>query len=262
VTFVPTADTTSGVTAGTTRTLTLNRGQALPVVSNVGDLTGTPVTSTKPVSVFGGHMCANVPDNQTVACDHLVEQLPGTSTWGKSFLTVPLKTRVRGDTFRILASQNDTTVSINGAAAAVLNKGEAYQQLIDGQSAIPADKPILVAQYSNGSAFDGVTSDPFMMLISPNERSLSQYTFAAPGTGFSQNFVNVIAPTSAIGDIVLDGTSVPAGEFTPIGSTAYSGAQLDLTPGSHTMSSEKPFSISVYGFDVYDSYGYPGGAAF
>ena len=61
VTIVPTADTTSGVTAGTATTKTLNRGEALPVQSSTGDLSGSMVTSSKPVSVFGGHKCANVP---------------------------------------------------------------------------------------------------------------------------------------------------------------------------------------------------------
>ena len=41
VTYTPTADTTSGVTAGTATTKTLNKGEALPVSSNAGDLSGT-----------------------------------------------------------------------------------------------------------------------------------------------------------------------------------------------------------------------------
>lgn len=262
VTYVPTAATTSGVNAGQSKTVTLNQGQALPVSSNAGDLSGTTISSTKPVAVFGGQQCADVPDTGTQYCDHLEEQLPGTGTWGKNFLTVPLKTRLKGDTFRMIASEDNTAVSVNGSVVATLAKGAVHQQIIDGQSTISADKPILVAQYSNGTTYDGVTSDPFMMLTTPNEQFLSQYTFATPATGFAKNFVNVVAPTSSIGDVKLDGAPVPAGEFTQIGSTDYSGAKLDLTLGSHSMSSSKPFGIYVYGFDTDDSYGYPGGAAY
>ncbi len=262
VTYVPTADTTAGVNAGVSTTKTLNKGDALPVQSSTGDLSGSSVTSTKPVAVFGGHECANVPNNQTLYCDYLVEQLPGTGTWGKSFLTVPLKTRLNGDTFRMVAEQDGTTVSVNGAVVANLNKGQVHQQIIDGQSTVTADKPILLAQYSNGTTYDGVTSDPFMMLVTPTEQFLSDYTFTTPATGFRVNYVNVVAPTASVGDVKLDGAVVPGGAFTPIGSTGFSGAQLDLTLGSHTITSSQPLGIYVYGFDQDDSYGYPGGAAY
>ncbi len=262
VTYTPTADTTSGVIAGVPTTKTLNVGEALPVESATGDLSGTSITSTKPVAVFGGHRCANVPNNGTLACDYLVEQLPGTGTWGKSFLTVPLKTRLNGDTFRMLAQQDGTTVSVNGAVVANLNKGQVHQQIIDGQSTVTADKPILLAQYSNGTTYDGVTSDPFMMLVSPTEQFLSDYTFTTPASGFGENFVNVVAPTASVGDVKLDGAVVPGGAFTPIGSTGFSGAQFDLTLGSHDHVEPSRSGIYVYGFDQADSYGYPGGAAY
>ena len=87
-------------------------------------------------------------------------------------------------------------MSINGAVAATLNKGEVHQQIIDGQSTVTADKPILMAQYSNGTTFDDVDSDPFMMLTTPTEQFLSEYTFTTPATGFSGNFVNVVAPAT------------------------------------------------------------------
>jgi len=262
VTYTPTADTTSGVTAGTATTKTLNKGEALPVSSNAGDLSGSKITSSKPVAVMAGQQCADVPNTTYGACDYLVEQIPGTGTWGKSFLTVPLKTRLNGDTFRIVAAEDNTTVAVNGAAVATLNAGQVHQQIIDGQSTITSDKPVLVAQYSNGTDWDNVTSDPFMMLTSPTEQFLSDYTFTTPATGFSANFVNVVAPSSAVGDVKLDGSAIPAGQFTAIGSSGYSGAQVDLTLGSHTVTSSKPVGISVYGFADYDSYGYPGGAAY
>ena len=262
VTYVPKAKTTSGTEIGVATTTTLNAGEALPVASLNGDLSGSVVTSTKPVAVFGGHECAFVPDDNTWACDHLVEQIPSTSTWGKEFLTVPLKTRSGGDTFRMIASEDATTVSVNGAAVATLDRGQVHQMSIDGKSTVSADKPILVAQYSNGQDWDDVVSDPFMMLVPPTEQFLSEYTFATPANGFRSNFVNVVMPTSAVGGLTLDGAGVPAAEFNQIGSTEFSGAQLDLAAGSHSMSAKEPFGIYVYGFDSYDSYGYPGGAAY
>jgi uncharacterized repeat protein (TIGR01451 family) len=50
-------------------------------------------------------------------------------------------------------------------------------------------------------------------------------------------------------------------EFTAIGDSGYSGAQLTVALGSHTFSSQIPFGVTVYGFDNADSYGYPGGGS-
>ena len=50
-------------------------------MESVNDLTGTRIISSKPLSVFSGSECANVPQG-IGACDHLVEQVPPTVTWG------------------------------------------------------------------------------------------------------------------------------------------------------------------------------------
>ncbi|MCY7422715.1 MAG: hypothetical protein LH478_13350 [Chitinophagaceae bacterium] len=261
VTITPTVST-DGRTAGVPYNINLNQGQTYQL-RNTGaapnDLSGTVVVSTKPIAVFGGHQCANIPPG-AVACDFVVEQLPPTSAWGKNFVTVPLKTRRSGDTFRFLASTNSTEVRVNGALVATLNRGQLFETILTSSSQITSTQPILVAQYSNGTSFDDVTSDPFMMLITPYEQFLGNYTFATPAAGFRFNFVNVVSPASAVGAIKLDGVTIPAAAFTPIGSTGFSGAQLDLTAGTHIINGTNlPFGIFVYGFDFADSYGYPGG---
>lgn len=265
--ITPTADNaTSTRLAGQTFTITLNQGQTYQFqTAGVGvDITGTVITANRPIAVFGAHQIADVPVTATAA-DHLVEQLPPISTWGQSFVTVPLKTRIGGDTFRILASNDGTHVSINGTELAVLDQGEFYEQIIDGPSQITADQPILVAQYSNGSSFDSVTSDPFMMLVPPFEQFLGKYTVTTPTTGFSQNFINIAAPSSAVGFLTLDGVTISSDDFTAIGTSGFSYAQISVELGSHVIADSRtagkgsPFGVSVYGFDYYDSYGYPGG---
>jgi hypothetical protein len=261
VTITPTV-TTSGRLAAVPFNITLNQGQTY-LLRNTGsfpsDLSGTIIMSDKPIAVFGSHQCANIPRG-FFACDHVVEELPSTASWGKNFITVPLKTRLKGDTFRFLASQNATTVQVNGATVATLNRGQFFETVLTTASQVISDKPILVAQYSNSSSFDDVTSDPFMMLIPPFEQFLGAYTITTPASGFSQNFVNVVAPNAAVGTIMLDGAIIPAGSFTPVGSTGFSGAQLNISLGAHNLSGGGlPFGVFVYGFDSFDSYGYPGG---
>jgi hypothetical protein len=262
VTITPATDTDGGSLAGVPFNVVLNEGQALPVEASSGDLTGSIISSSAPVAVFGGNQCANIPNSGTGYCDHVVEQIPGTSTWGKSFLTVPLKNRLNGDTFRMLASENNTTVKVNGSTVATLNTGQVHTQLIDGSSEVTSDKPLLLAQFSNGSTFDGVTSDPFMMLIPPTEQFLASYTVTTPATGFAQNFLNLVVPTPAVASVMVDAAPLPGGTFTAIGSSGYSGAQIDVGLGAHTASAALPLGVYAYGFDTDDSYGYAGGASF
>lgn len=260
VTITPTV-TTGARTAGIPYNITLNQGQTYQLRNTSAapaDLSGTIVQSDLPIGVFGSHQCANIPQG-FVACDHLVEQLPPTTTWGTAFVTFPLATRVNGDTFRILASEDVTTVSINGVVVATLNRGEFHETVITGAAVINTDKPVLVAQYSNSSSFDGVTSDPFEVLVPPFEQFLPSYTITTPASGFVSNYVNVVAPNAAVGAITLDGVPIPAGDYTPIGASGFSGAAVPVSLGSHNLGGPLPFGLTSYGFDSFDSYGYPGG---
>lgn len=262
VTITPSVATQGGHAAGVPYDVTLNAGQMYQVQSAAAndDLSGTTLQSAKKIAVFGGHQCANIPSNSYTACDHVVEQLSPNETWGTSFLTVPLKTRVGGDTFKFLAAQDGTEVRVNGAVVANLNAGQSYQQIIDGNSTVTSNKPIYVAQFSNSSSFDGVTSDPFMMMVPPFEQYQTGYTITTPATGFPNNFLNIVAPDAEVGSIAVDGTPVPAGDFTPIGTSGFQGAQVDIAIGSHTVTgSGRPFGVFVYGFADFDSYGYAGG---
>ena len=224
----------------------------------ISDLTGVEVTSSRPVAVFGGNQCANIPIGVGY-CDHIVEQLPPTRAWGQAFLTMPLAGRTGGDTFRFLAAEDDTVVTVNGATVATLDRGEVHEQLIDGPARIEGTGPLLVAQFSNGSGFDGTISDPFMALTPPYEQFLSAYTVSTPASGFRTNVVNVVAPEAAVGEVRLDGEAIAADLFTPIGETGFAGAQVPVGLGTHNLDSSSPFGVTVYGFDADDSYGYPGG---
>lgn len=246
---------------GTPFSITLNQGQTyqLSVASVLGaDLSGSIISADKPVAVFGAHECTSIPSTYP-ACDHIVEQLFPTSSWGKNFVSMPLATRTRGDTFRILASQNNTSVYVNGNRVAVLNRGHLHERIISGPANITADRPILVAQYSNSSDYDGVISDPFMMLLPPYEQFLTEYRVATPSSGIARNFINVVAPAAAVGSIRINGTAIPASSFVSIGSSGFKGASVSVALGTHTLTGSMPFGVSVYGFDNYDSYGYPGG---
>jgi hypothetical protein len=262
VTITP-ATTAGSRTAGVPYTINLNQGQSYELIATTSssDLTGTTVISNKKIGVFGASKCANIPQGVT-ACDHICEMLPPTTTWGKKFGAVPLRGRNNGDTWRFLASENGTVVTINGVAQTpTLNKGQFLEKSITARSTIESNKPILAAQFANGASLSGQPGDPFMMLIPPLEQFVANYTVTNVA-GFTSHSINIIAPNAIVGNIIMDGTPISPSLFVAIGTTGYSGAQVPSTLGSHNLSSTQPFGVFAYGFNSSDSYGYPGGQSF
>lgn len=251
---------TTGAPAGTERLITLNKMETFLISSsgNNIDISGTVIESDKPVAVTSGVQCANIPVG-TTACDHIVEMMPPLNAWGGSFITYPLARRTRGDLIRVMASADNTDVKINGSLVATLARGAFYDAILKTSNVIETTQPVLVTQYSLGQSYDGVVSDPFMMLVPPTEQFLDKYTFSTPESGFTSHFANVVIRTNALATLRLDGSVPDSALFTPIGDGSYSGGQIPLTAGSHSIFAAAPFGLYVYGFGNYDSYGYPGG---
>ena len=130
VTITPSVDTDGGHAAGVPYTVDLDAGETYQVMSalETTDLTGTTVVGTvlngpcRPFAVFGGSMCANVPTG-CPACDHIFEQCLPLETWGTDFHTVMLP-GMNTYTYRVLADQNATSVTIDNGAPTVLNAGQ------------------------------------------------------------------------------------------------------------------------------------------
>ena len=219
-------------------------------------LTGTYITSNKKIALLGGNSCVNIPqDGNVVACDHIVEQILPINTWESEFITVPLKTRKNGDTFRFLASENNTTIEVNGSIVTNLNAGEYYETILENSNYIKANNPILVAQYSNSSSYDGVISDPFMALVPAFNQFDTTHIINTP-SGFT-DYINIVVPTTGVNDVALDGVDIDTNEFKAVSGTTYSSAQIQIEGGKHTLTSDEKIGILGYGYANYDSYGYP-----
>ncbi|XP_019858201.1 PREDICTED: uncharacterized protein LOC109586455 [Amphimedon queenslandica] len=62
------------------------------------------VIATQPIGFMTGHECGQVPIDQ-VGCDHLIEQIPPSYTWGYNFLTAPFHTNNFGYILKLLFSR-------------------------------------------------------------------------------------------------------------------------------------------------------------
>ncbi|GEM_PF-1602951 len=265
VTIIPSHATANGNPAGVPFNVTLDQGETFLVrASNVAqnDLTGSVIQSTLPVSVFSGSACTNIPWGVPY-CDHIVQQIPPISSWGNTFVTRPLENRQNGDTWRFLASQDNTQLFINNENVATLNFGDFYETVLTTSSYVEASNPILTLQYANGNTWDpGFPGDPFMMVIPPFQQFLPGYTFSTPGGGFINNYFTVTVDNDGVSGMILDGALLDSEAFEPIPGTDFSAAAFPIEINSSyniTNTGGYPFGLYVYGFNQDDSYGYPGG---
>jgi IgGFc binding protein len=253
------------------QTVLLNAGDVVELAAfggfgtDYGDLTGTSVTSDKPVQVIGGHYCADVPTG-THYCDHLEESMFPIATLSTDYIvtapSIPAMPNGKEEVVRILATQPDTVLTYDppqaGAATTIATPGafvEIARQAADYK--VSANHKILVVQYMEGQDAGGETGDPAMTLSVPIDQYRTDYLFHAP-TNYEVNYVNVTAPTGAA--VMLDGQPVTG--FTPIGTSGFDVARVVLpngVDGNHEISSDEKFGITVYGYGQYTSYWYPGG---
>ncbi|WP_163715330.1 T9SS type B sorting domain-containing protein [Mangrovibacterium lignilyticum] len=273
VMITPSAETAGGNPAGVKFSVTLNRGQSYQVQSlnrelvNQGDLTGSFIQSTKPVAVYAGNLATSVPNVDPIeAWDHLYEQMPPLYSWGLEYFTVPLMGR-EADRFRILASEDETTVDLEEYGSFLLNRGEFKEVELDANQAsrILADKPIMVAQFSQSHSVDGKTGDPSMIILSSKSQSKNKVTFEAyDQSTISAHYINIVSPTDQVANLHLDGKPIALTGYTfnPFPGTYYSYAQMILPGGTHTLENIDPnegFLAYVYGFGNLESFGYPVG---
>jgi RHS repeat-associated protein len=270
VTITPSVNTV-GRAAGQPFTVVLHRGRTYQLrntdvdfhSTHIGDLTGTIITSDKPIAVYGAHLCPNIPGNIS-ACNHTVEQLTPTNTWGTQFATMPLVFRTKGDPFRIIAATDNTNFSINGVPTATLGRGEFYEVTLTQPSYITSNQPVMLVQYEFGTSLDGIQGDPTMIVIPPLDQFRASYTISTvqvEPNWFQLNFANVIVPVAAIPSLQLDGVPVNPTIFRPVPGSGFSGAQIALTPGVHQLVASSPFGAFIYGLAPADAYGYPAGIA-
>lgn len=272
VTFKPVGATTggSGVASnpgGQTTTVTMNRYDTLQVAAaNVssqvgGDVMGTEIISTGPIAVIGAVQCAQVPAGATY-CDHVEEQAIPIRNWGQIYVGAHAPKRSGSEHYfwRVMASSDGTTITTTPPQTGfpkTLNKGQFYEFSTQQSFVFNGDHPFAAFQYLSGqNAFNAGTGDPAMMTSVPVEQFLSRYVILTP-SGYSQDYVQIIRISAD--DVVIDGATVPASEYTTVG--AYSVADHKVVAGPHVITSTTPFGIMGVGYTDVTSYGYPGGLA-
>ena len=229
VTLTPTQDVSVAldveVEAGESVDITLSRGETL-FISSEEDLTGSHIVSDKPVAVFSGHECGNIPANVSY-CDQMVEQIPPTATWGREFYTTSFLTR-KMDRFKAISSKESNTIRWTcthsgevGSSGSLDFSGVGVPVEFDIDSdqscGFTSDYPILLVQFSIGSRVDdNPDADPSMTIIPPAKQYRNSYVLNFFTGRRLNNYLNIIllntsddittSGTLLNGDIIVDGT--------------------------------------------------------
>lgn len=263
----------AGIDAAGKGKVNLDRGDVLQVVADgSSDLSGSRIRASKGVQVIGGHSCAQVPGEGTPNCDHIEEALFPEDTLGSDyFITLPVFADSIASSpyvLRVLAIEKATKLSFDPEirAPVTIEPGTPFELALTATDVtdlhLVSDKPVLVGQYLEGASVlsEGkAVGDPSMSTTPPSEQYRKTYLFTAPTT-YIVNFANVVAPEGA--SVEVDGKTVPSSAFTAIGSSKFGVArvQLDADTSVHTLDADEEVGLTVYGYGLYTSYMYPGGA--
>ncbi|MGV3616988.1 MAG: fibronectin type III domain-containing protein [Fimbriimonas sp.] len=264
VTIVPSVRCGSSRAARVPYTITLNRGQTYQLRSYTldADLTGTLVTATKPIAVYGGAQLGFVPKGIPYG-NLLVEGLPARSRWSAMGNPVVIPAGRNAVSVRVMASFNGTVLKRNGTVVATLNRGEVFQEAITANAFYkPEGGPILLAQFAQGHDSDfAPESDPTMIVPPSTDAWRSNYAFHVPDTVL-QSYVDVVIHSSRTSLLRVDARPIPSTEFTPLyAGSDLSRARVTLPPGTHyvctnTGNPADAFLAVGYGFGSYDAYGW------
>ncbi len=244
-----------------------------------GDLTGSIVTASAPVSVFvgtelsGGVTSPTPPPRATnpgsCCLDHLDEQLLPVESYGKKFV-IP-RSPPRGSSFiepdyiRFLGVAATADVKTNLPAPNdhfSLAPGQVKDILVTGDFTVDATQPVAIGQILVSQDYtDDGTGDPSLTVLPAIDQYRQDYLFLVPGT-WLKNYVVIAMPEGT--NVTIDGVAIGANCTSAtsgvLDGTNYVSRRCPLTEGAHTMSGDKPFCIVAYGYGNAGSYAFVGGS--
>lgn len=286
-TALPAGTSVVAAPANQVTTYSLNAGDYIQWQDS-GDMSGSVITSDKPVAFTGGttYLCVSTATSVSGGCDSAHQMIPPVSALGFEYVAPPYATRFASGQpesirYRFVGAVNGTTLTydppVTGAPAAL-----AANQVVEFESTVPfiaksQDNmhPYYVAQYMGGCILTGPSTtsdlgDEEFVNILPPAQWLSSYVFFTDPSYATTNLVVVRKnPGSGFQDVTIDCEGTLTG-WQPIGSSGeYEITNVDIerdrvphgscTNGRHSATSAAPFGLMVWGLDSAASYAYPAG---
>ncbi|HEY3875686.1 MAG TPA: hypothetical protein VGM92_09430 [Candidatus Kapabacteria bacterium] len=264
VTITPSVNTLNGALKNVAFAVSLNRGECYILKADSSgepsdpSLSGTTISSTKPVSVISGLSCAYVPIG-VESCNELLDAVIGKKWWGSHFFVQPLGNGDDG-VLLVLTSDRDFYARFNNGFANSVNgrleaefSGTAEIRTFDINS-----NPIRVEaqQLTRGSTLN-FPGDPTVVTVLDTAYYCDTLLWNTPTFPFPDDRVPIIFPTNDSSLITLDGAPLTTlGAASVINNSAYSATNPLIKPGEHRLLSPDPLFALIAGFDQNDAYSF------
>lgn len=264
--------------ANTPVTFTLNAGQVAQFLQ-YDRLAGSALQADKPISVWGGSSCMNIPTS-TSYCDAAHQQLLPVQSLGNDYVVARYPARPGGDDnapITFVGTVDGTTLTFDPVppgAPTSLDQGQVVILWTDAPFTVKSqdgDHPFYVAAHMTGSGTGSGIGDPEYVNVVPPAQFLSSYLFATDPTyrNTALVFSRKKAADGFFKDVTLDCLGTVGG-WQAVGSSGeYEVARIYIVQngagvggcenGAHTASSEVGFGLTAWGFDQDVSYAYPAG---
>jgi hypothetical protein len=279
VTILPTVDIRQGISvdaasANVPVTYPLDAGEVIEFIQTE-ELTGSVISSDKPVAVFAGHVGLRVPYDGDWS-DHAEQQIPPVRALGNEYAVASFRDRYPGASedrrHRLVGAVDGTVLTFDppiAGAPQTLDRGQIAELESDSPFLVSSqdhEHPFLVFTYMGGSgnlATQGAPpgyGDSDFVRITAGRQFLERYVFFTDPTYPETNLV-VVRRKGAAGfaDVSLDCAGVLSG-WEDIGSSGtYQVTRVDLSRhdfepqgscdnGRREMTSTEPFGLWVWGW--------------
>lgn len=264
--------TENGFPVNTPFSVTLNQGEILQIrgpfcsvddpatgcYSSAGidvnnDFSGSTISARSPdcapISVHyytGGYLnYVDVYGSGGCCSDRMMEQYLPEKYWGNEFYVIPEQHVPHGNLVKIFSRFDNNDVFVNGVLETTLNANETFNTLLSNSAYVKTTKQSQVSQYflSCGSALVPNQAplphtDPEVTFVLPIQYQSTSAKFGFPDVVYDManedNWLSIVVKTNEIQDVVLNGTPLNPGDFSPfISPSPYSWAYIQLSNSEH-----------------------------
>lgn len=278
VTVLPSTNIVAGTgvaaaTKGTPVTYTINHGQLVHITqpsTTTDNLSGSIVQSNNPIGVWGEHFCMTHSGNPPKW--RLVGAVDGTNlTYDPAVPTAPT-TLQRGQLVEFVGPQAFYMKSQDNKHPFYLAAHRPGGDCDAAHQQIPSVQALGYEYVAVGNETTNLNiGGPETVNVIPPAQFLSSYIFFTdPTYGNTDLALTRVKDKGVFKDVTLDCLGKVTG-WQPIGATPYEYAHVDLQKakmpvgpcdnGLHTIKSDAPLGITVWGYDLAASYAYPAGAS-
>ena len=253
------------------------------------DVTGFRASSNQPIGFMTGHECGEIQQGEDT-CDHIIEQIPPSYTWGYNFFVAPFEERTgyvfkvwpryEGTSFTVYCSDK-TNFNISNFHFNEINVDNRQRFELNNQSYcyIQSDRPLLVMQYGFSHQHDNNNQygDPNMVLVAPISQYLNKHVFTTnvsmytrQNDSFTSHYISVtvLARYFVPNSILLDGTPlepnvtkwsiINCSQNDPCGYGISKRVNISTHIVQHT-NPNATINVIVYGWRIEKGYAYPAG---